>query len=317
MRLKRRIVLLTAAVLVTAIGAYSIELAIPKHDYFLERAGSLARHELVATDTAVALRQTVHLESSSGLSVDMRVLRPADTAGRKVPLVLLLGGYRTGKDAVDLVGEPRGIAWAAIDYPYHGNQSLSEFWASVAAIPAIQRAFLDSPAAVSLALEWLLQQPWVDTTNLELVGVSLGVPFAATAGAVDKRFTRVWLMHGGGDNGTWVMHNARDLIANKALRYFVSHGTLFLVYGNSFDTKRRIPQIAPRPVIIVAADDDDFVPRISQEPLIEAAASPHVELIWTEGRHIGPRRQNELRQLLEIITSRLAVADAPNATASR
>lgn len=305
MRTRWRIVSVIALVLLAIAGAYCIELALPKHDYFLERAGSLSRADVRETTTSPAIGETLHLESSSGLQVDMRILRPANSSGQKLPLLLVLGGYMTGKDAVDLVGEPDGIAYAAIDYPYQGSQALSEFWASVAAIPDVQRAFLDSPAAVSLALEWLLQQPWVDPERVELVGVSLGVPFAAAAGAVDRRFKRVWLMHGGGDNGPWVMHNARDLIENDTLRYLVSNGVLFLVYGNSFDTRSRIPQIAPRPVIIVAARDDDFVPYSAQESLIEAAKSEHVELVWTEGRHIGPRREEELQRLLEIVTSRV------------
>jgi hypothetical protein len=67
-----------------------------------------------------------------------------------------------------------------------------------------------------------------------------------------------------------------------------------------------MPEIAPRPLIIVAARDDDYVPRSAQKPLEQAAAaSPHIELIWTDGRHIGPNRGNELQQLLAIVRNRV------------
>ncbi|MCK5325441.1 MAG: hypothetical protein KAJ57_05510, partial [Woeseiaceae bacterium] len=66
-----------------------------------------------------------------------------------------------------------------------------------------------------------------------------------------------------------------------------------------------IPEIAPRPLIIVAARDDDFVPREAQEPFIEAAESEFIEIIWTDGRHIRPTRQNELQQLLDVVLSRI------------
>ncbi len=308
MRLHWRIASIITALLLAAIGAYSIELAIPKHDYFAERAGTLQSSEIIGSDDSVAISETLRLEASTGLRVDMRLLRPAAAEGQKVPLVLVLGGRRTGKDAVELVGEPKGIAYAAIDYPHDSDPALDEFWTSAAGLYAVQQAFIDTPPAVSLALSWLLRQPWVDQEHVELVGVSLGVPFAAVAGAIDKRFTRVWLMHGGGDNLSWVMHLARDQIENDTLRNLASRAALFAVYGNSFDTARWIQETAPRPVIIVAAREDDLVPRSSQEPLIEAAQSDHVELIWTEGQHVGPRRQKEIALLLDIIASRVAAA---------
>ena len=142
--------------------------------------------------------------------------------------------------------------------------------------------------------------------RVELVGVSLGVPFAAPAGALDQRFSRVWLMHGGGDNVHWVAGNLHDEIESDLLRQLVARIALFTVYGNSFDTRRWIPEIAPRPLIIVMARDDDFVPREAQQPMLEAARQPNVELLWTQGKHIGPRREDELRQLLALVRDRMA-----------
>ena len=133
----------------------------------------------------------VHLVSSSGLEVDMRVFRPDYDGRRKLPVLLMLGGYRTGKDAVDLVGDPQGIAYAAIDYPYHGEQALSRFAGSVAAIPAVQRAFLDSPPAVLMALNWLLEQPWADEQRIELAGVDVGARRdGAGRGALEAGFAK-------------------------------------------------------------------------------------------------------------------------------
>ena len=94
------------------------------------------------------------------------------------------------------------------------------------------------------------------------------------AGALDARFSRVWLMHGGGDNVHWVAGNLHDEIESDLLRQLVARIALFTVYGNSFDTRRWIPEIAPRPLIIVMARDDDFVPREAQQPMLEAARQP-------------------------------------------
>jgi hypothetical protein len=221
-----------------ALGLYWLELAVPKRDYFIERRGTLVRQDILASSENGVVQKTVQLESSSGLQVDMRLMRPVTQQGETLPVIIVMGGEGTGKDAVDLVGEPDGIAYLALDYPYDGDQELDAFWESITAIPGIQQAFLDSPPAMSLAVDWAQQQPWFDADNVELVGASLGVPFTAVAGAIDQRFTRVWLLHGGARNLPWVMHLGRRYIENEFLRGIVARGALLLVYGNS-DTRNR------------------------------------------------------------------------------
>ena len=68
------------------------------------------------------------------------------------------------------------------------------------------------------------------------------------------------MLHGGGDNVSWVSHNARRHIDNDVLRHLTARTVLFIVHGRSFVTQRWIPEIAPRPLIIVAARNDDYVP---------------------------------------------------------
>lgn len=301
----RRAALLVLLVVLLALGLYWLELAIPKRDYFIERRGTLVRQDILAASENGVVQKTVHLESSSGLRVDMRLVRPATQPGETLPVIIVMGGEGTGKDAVDLVGEPDGIAYLALDYPYDGDQELDAFWESITAIPGIQQAFLDSPPAMSLAVDWAQQQAWFDADNVELVGASLGVPFTAVAGAIDERFTRVWLLHGGARNLPWVMHLGRRYIENEFLRGIVARGALLLVYGNSFEAIDWIHEIAPRPLVIVAAKEDDFVPAEAQEPFLAAAESEHIELVWTDGRHIRPTRKEELQQLLDVVLSRV------------
>ena len=91
---------------------------------------------------------------------------------------------------------------------------------------------------------------------------------------------------------------------DEFLRNLTSRLALFLVHGSSFEPQRWMPEIAPRPLVIVAARDDDYVPREAQKPLEDAASSPYIELIWTNGRHIGPNRGDELQQLIAIVRNR-------------
>jgi hypothetical protein len=302
----RRPILVAIAVIAILVGLYGLELAIPKRDYFVERRGTLETVEVAESEDDGVVQQTVRLESSTGLAVDMRLVRPAVEQGETLPVIIVMGGEGTGKNAVDLVGAPQGIAYLALDYPYEGDQELDAFWESLTAIPGIQQAFLDSPPAMSLALDWAQQQDWFDADNVELVGASLGVPFTAVAGALDTRFTRVWLLHGGAKNVPWVMYVGRRYVENEFLRGLLARAALLLVYGNSFETVDWIPAIAPRPLVIVAAKDDDFVPPEAQQPFVEAAEnSEYIEIVWTDGRHIRPTRREELQQLLDIVLSRI------------
>lgn len=297
-----------ALILLAASIGYHVWLAVPRHDYFVERVGAITVADERSYTDAKGVHSELHLESSTGLAVDLRVLRPNDSAYNKLPVLLVAGGYRTGKDAVDRAGAPKGIIFAAIDYPYAGTPSVRGLRQWFGTLPAIQTAFLDTPPALSLAATWLAAQPWVDANRIELVGVSLGVPFAAAAGATNPDFSRVWLLHGGGDNVSWVAHAGRKDIDNDTLRYLAARLALLFVHGSSFDTLKWIRLIAPRPVIILAARDDDYVPPEAQAPFVELASEVHVELIWTEGRHVRPNRDNELRQLLDIVLAR-AVGD--------
>ena len=301
----RRILLGIGLLLLLVVVLYVLWLAVPKRDYFKERQGELVEARVLAASEGDVVQKTVRLVSSSGLEVTLRLARPATRPGETLPVIIVMGGEGTGKDAVDLVGVPDGVAYVALDYPYSGDQELDAFWESIAAIPNIQQAFLDSPPAMSLALDWAQQEPWFDPERVELVGASLGVPFTAAAGALDARFTRVWLLHGGADNVPWVMHAGRKYIENEFLRGIVARGALLLVHGNSFRTLDWIPEIAPRPLMVVMAKDDDYVPPEAQAPFVEAAESEFVELIWTEGQHIRPTRQEELQSLLDVVLSRI------------
>lgn len=313
--MRRRVFGILGIVLIIAIGACSVDLATTKNRHFNERAGVLTDYRAVKKNTDLGISESVTLHSSTGLTVELRTLRPAVAHKRRLPIIITVGGYRTGKNAVDLVADVDGVAYVAIDYPYDGSRDLNGISHIAAAMPRIRRAFLDTPPALSLTLTWLLEQEWADPDRVELVGVSLGVPFAAAAGAVDSRFSRVWLIHGGADNHSWVEHAGREAIANPFLRSAFARTLLFWVYGNSFDTSARMREIAPRPVIVVAAADDDFVPSDAQQPFIDAAERNELELIWTEGLHVNRKRPDVVAQLFSIVLERIRNEDIAGVTA--
>ena len=312
-RLSQKQSLTLALVVIVLVGAVVMAwpYTVVQRDYFVERRGRLASADIISSESRAGASSisTILLHSANELAVTMRLLLPAAAAEGQVPLLLLVGGHRTGKDAVELVGPTGGIAYAAIDYPYSGKHRLSGFTEIAGAVPAIQSALLDTPPALMLAMDWLARQTWYDPRRTELVGVSLGVPFAAVAGALDSRFSRVWLIHGASDNAEWLMHAARDRVHNPYLRQVAVSSALFISHGRSFRTLDWIRETAPRPVVVVLARDDERMPEQSAADYTAGPDNAHVSVIWTEGLHIEPNRTNELRQIIDIVQSRIERTD--------
>lgn len=107
--------------------------------------------------------------------MSLRTVRDDQTSDPR-PTIIVLGGHRTGQDAVDLFGDVGGRAVVGIDYPYDGPDKVRGLSNTIRTIPLARQAFLDTVPATSLVIDWLLDQPWVDPENLILIGGSLGHP---------------------------------------------------------------------------------------------------------------------------------------------
>jgi dipeptidyl aminopeptidase/acylaminoacyl peptidase len=286
---------------------YYAHLSRVQREYFVNRRGEVVNVDFLESATRAdgGMTSAIRLRSSSGLQVDMRLLLPPTAKNNKVPLMLLIGGHRTGKAAIDLIGDSKGIAFAAIDYPYHGPQSISGVWQAFKSIPTVQSALLDTPPSLMLAVDWLEGEAWFDRSRMELAGISLGVPFAAAAGALDQRFTRVWLIHGASDNNDWLMHASRDRIADHHVRKLAVDSLLKIAYGDSFNTVTWLQEISPRPVLVIAARDDERVPRHAMQYYVDANERGELTLEWTDGNHVDPGHQDLLTELVARVAAEM------------
>jgi hypothetical protein len=276
---------------------------------FLER-----RSHLVATREGPAqvidryLVQPVHLTAASGLEVDLLLKRPADggghasTAGARRPLVVLLGGHNTGRDAVRLIPATRGAVVAALSYPYRGEHRVKGL-AVVRYVPAIRDAVLDTPPAVMLALDYLLARPDVDPRRAEGVGVSLGAPFMVIAGALDQRLTRVWAIHGSAGSYGPLDRNLRHSIPNAPARAAVAGVASLLISGPRLAPEHWAGRIAPRPFVMLNARDDERMPRELVARLYASAHQPK-SMIWVPGGHVRSRPE-VVRPLVDTVLARI------------
>ncbi|MDP2137579.1 MAG: hypothetical protein Q8J74_06960, partial [Candidatus Didemnitutus sp.] len=274
------------------------------------RRGTIVSIELAAevVEAGGFVSQNVRLVADTGLQVELRVLRPAG-GEELLPVVVLLGGHRTGRDAVKLLGSPGGIAVAALNYPYQGPERPRGFWQTLGVVGPARRALRETPSAVLLAAEWLSRQSWVDPARMEIAGVSLGVPFAAVAGALEPRFRRVWLIQGGADLGAWIEHNLVVRLPNATVRRVTTRLIYRLARGSLFEPGYWAPRISPRSIVLIGARDDRRLPSVLVEKLERSIPGPK-ELIWLGGDHID-RRPEAVREILAIVLRRMDENTAP------
>lgn len=248
--------------------------------------------------------QDVVVRDSSGLSVEFRLRWRLDRpVSVRLPVFLLLGGHMSGKESASLIADPREFLVASLSYPFTGNERVTG--AAVAGeVPAIRRAIYDTPPAVMLALDYLLNRRDVDSSRVELVGASFGVPFAAVAGALDARVRRVWLVQGGGDPRALLEAGLRAEIGFAPARQAVASLANVLASGPRFAPERWVGRIAPRPVVMINTEDDERIPRETAE-LLHAAARDPKEVVWLPGLHVQPNRPEVLTALIDAVFSRL------------
>jgi len=307
-RLLLRLTLVATAVVVGAVGTFLAVVLVPTirdpSPDFLVRKGEVAAARATSTwkigDDVVT---EVTLSSTSGLVVDLSVRVPSG-ANSPRPLVILLAGQGTGRDAVRHTAETRGIVVAALSYPYRGDVDAG-ILALVLDLPDIQRSLLDTIPAIMLAADWLAGQPYVDPEHVELAGGSLGAFLVSVPGAMDERFRRVWLVHGGGRPALVLEHGLKEHIRFAPARRLAAGLLSAAAYGHHLAPERWVGKISPRPVIVISALDDESIPRESVESLHHALGQPS-EVIWMSGPHVLPGREEIIEKITETVFGRIA-----------
>lgn len=295
--------LLVLAVLTAAIALEASWLLRDPLPRFEARRSALARADVGEPVIDGPYRLVpVRVVATSGLAVNLMLRRALADSGRTLPLAVILGGHYTGRDAVKMLPETPGILVAAMSYPYDGDPR-PDALTFLRQIPAIRAAFLDTPPALMVALDYLLALPGVDTTHVEAIGVSLGAPFVCIAGALDPRFTRVWAMHGSGGSYAPLEMNMRPTIHFGPLRALAAGIANVIIAGPRLDPVRWVGGIAPRPFMMVNAADDERLPRSAVMALYEAARQPK-ELQWMPGGHVHGDSAT-LTALTEIVLHRV------------
>lgn len=217
---------------------------------------------------------------------------PSASAGERAAMVTLPGG--SGKD---LAGAQRffetvargGFDVVAIDLKYWGRRATDllttytedERHDRLYNRPALYLDWMiQSVKDVQRSVDFLLEVKDVAPERVALNGFSRGAVIGAVAGAVERRFATVLLVHGGHFDAKEREHLPAACPANY------------------------VGRIAPVPLFIVnGANDSDFVAETSSRPLFRHAREPKHH-IWTDGGH-GQMRDSDQAAMMEWLRSHL------------
>ena len=285
---------------------------VDRSQWLADRVGEVSRVERRPVEAPPGvLGEAVRLESTSGLAVDLRILRRPQPPGAPLrPAAVILGGHNTGRDAVALVGDPGEVVVAALDYPIEGDDRIKGLVAVLRAVPKLRRALLETPAAAALATRWLAAEPDVDPDRVELLGVSLGAVFAPLAAGIEPSTSRLWLIHGGADPREWLDHALAPKGSWPPLRRATSGAAYYLARGPQFQPEPWIARLYPRELVVVAATEDPKLPARLVEEFVDSARVP-VRFTWTEGGHVDPDEPEIVRELIGTVLDGIAGEPPP------
>lgn len=306
-----RIVLWSVLGLCVIVPSYLVWSVLPDvsdpSDEFYQRKGLLQSIDIEREwQEGNSIFRHITLQSNTGLKVQMTMRFPQQASAQGHPLVLILGGKRTGRDAVHQVPQQLPIILAAISYPGRDKwvvEGVKRF-----DVRQYQQTERDTTPAVLLALDYLLAQAFVDKQQIELVGVSLGAFFVSMPAALDKRVTRTWLVHGAGEPEKVIAHRLKGRIETDVLRKFVAWASARLLAVESFRPENWLWRISPRKLVFINARDDEQLPLTSVEALHRSASQPY-EVIWTQGQHIDTGHAQVVQNLVSLIMDRVQASN--------
>ena len=162
------------------------------------------RERQVLSDTRIE-RHMIFREARLG-RVGVTISMPQAITGDAMPVILVLGASREGRDNIAPFGDMGRTVMIGYDWPFPRQAFDGDALAALS--PDMRRRALGVPGQVRAVLDWLDGQNWADTSRVSLVGYSLGAIMAPSVQRVlqEGGHSVGWtvLVNGGTGLGTMV-----------------------------------------------------------------------------------------------------------------
>jgi pimeloyl-ACP methyl ester carboxylesterase len=230
------------------------------------------------------LFRDLHLETGSAGRIKVTVSRPVGPVERPLPLVFILAGLRTGRDALDVVEVHGPNLLVGYEYPYS-----QETWyegGKLRQIPAIRKAVLDVPAQVVAVAGALAGEPDVDGERASLLGYSFGAMFVPAVQRLAMEggtpFQGLVLAYGGTDIRALLDANIK--LRSATLRRGIAWTGATALYAMEPD--HHLPHLTGR-FLVIRGEQDDKIPAAASARLAELTPHPKKVMSLPDG-HMGP-----------------------------
>ena len=222
--------------------------------------------------------RSLRLTDDRGLSVNIEVREPA-VDGQPHPALVTLGGAQGGGRVAELAPAAGRLVLVSVDYPYDGPRRGLSTWGFLNRLPAMRRALLKTPAATTLAVDYLSARGDIDPERIALVGGSLGALVAPAAAATEPRFSAVAILFGAGNLKALV---GASIDVPWPLRRPVAWLANLVV--SPLEPLKYIGRISPRPVLLLNGLGDRRMPEALVRELHAKAGEPKTA-VWLDVGH--------------------------------
>lgn len=211
----------------------------------------------------------------------------------KWPTLLIISGFLSGRQSVNLIADPGPVILAGFDYAYDQSDILHR-------PDLLAEVIRQTPGQIACSLIWLQRQAFTDSYQLHLMGVSLGTLFAP----VSLALTLQWGYHpastifafGGADAGSVVGNALKDLTDESTARQAqdLINGLLTLQ-----DPKLYLSGLKG-PFLVIRGTQDQVFPEISGRLLEDLLPEPKTLKALPVG-HIDPTKKEIVQMTMNLV----------------
>ena len=205
---------------------------------------------------------------------------PPGYAGGKIPVVIAIPGMDSFKESsVALVNDrwlARGVAVLAIDGPGQYESPLLGVYVSMA-------NWID---AGPVLVDWLAQQPEIDTQKIGVTGTSFGSFFGTIMAANEPRIAATAVMSTCLEPGCHTIFEEASPTFKKRFMWMSNYTdeAKFDEFVKTLTWEGHAEKIR-RPYLVVAGEADELSPLAYTEKMISAMKGPRQLVIYADSRH--------------------------------
>lgn len=217
----------------------------------------------------------------------------------RLPVLFVMGGLRTGENAIRHVERPGANVLVAFGYPI--DRRAGRGFGLVLNAAALRAQVFATPGVASAALAWARSQPWADPERVTPVGVSLGAIFLPAVLRLDRRAGAApgpaVLAYGGAGAGTLAAHWLAGTpvlgIAAPLLGPVVGLGLAPL------DPAAHLPRLGGEFLVLSGGEGDALVPAAAARRLADLTPEPKT-VRRLPGGHVGGEAEVTRRLVAEL-----------------